>query len=81
VVIMAGAQDRIVGVDGHAAWFHEAIPGSELQVIPGAGHMFHYAVPDQVAAAIAAVADGRRTGAPDPAGTPPTGEIENRSAA
>jgi pimeloyl-ACP methyl ester carboxylesterase len=80
MVILAGSHDRIVGVDGHAVWFHEAIPGSELQVIPGAGHMFHYAVPEQVAAAIGAVADGRRTGEPDPAGTPPTGEIENRSA-
>jgi pimeloyl-ACP methyl ester carboxylesterase len=81
MVILAGSHDRIVGVDGHAVWFHEAIPGSELQVIPGAGHMFHYAALEQVAAAIAAVADGRRTGEPDPAGTPPTGKIETRPAA
>jgi pimeloyl-ACP methyl ester carboxylesterase len=81
VVIMAGSKDRIVGVDGHAVRFHQAIPGSELQVIPEAGHMFHYAVPERVAAAIAAVADGRRTGEPDLAGTPPTGEIETRPAA
>jgi pimeloyl-ACP methyl ester carboxylesterase len=82
VVIMAGSHDRIVGVDGHAVWFHEAIAGSEFQVIPGAGHMVHYAVPEQVAAAVAAVADGRRpSGEPDPAGTRPTVEVENRPAA
>ena len=41
--------------DSHAKWFHAAVPGSELRLIPGAGHMFHYAVPDQVAEAIEAV--------------------------
>jgi pimeloyl-ACP methyl ester carboxylesterase len=82
VTIMAGSHDRIVGVDGHAGWFHQALPGSELQLIPGAGHMFHYAVPEQVADAIAAVADGRRlTGEPDLANTWPTVAPENRPAA
>ena len=28
VVILAGSKDRIVGVDGHAVWFHQANPGS-----------------------------------------------------
>ena len=35
------------------------LPGSELHVIPGAADMVHYAVPDQVAAAVGA--EPRRT--------------------
>jgi pimeloyl-ACP methyl ester carboxylesterase len=82
VTIMAGTHDRIVDVDSHAVWFHEAVPGSELRLVPEAGHMFHYAVPEQVTDAIAAVADGRRlSGELDPAGTRPTVALENRSAA
>jgi pimeloyl-ACP methyl ester carboxylesterase len=69
VTILAGREDRTVDVDSHARWFHGAVPHSELRLVPGAGHMFHRAVPDQVAAAIAAVAAGRRlSGGSDPAG-------------
>ena len=57
VTIMAGTRDRVVDHESHAKWFHEKIPGSVLQLVPGAGHMFHYAVPDQVAEAIEAVSD------------------------
>ena len=82
VTILAGTEDRIVGVDGHAKWFHAAVPGSELRLIPGAGHMFHHAVPDQVAEAITAAADRRRvrTG-PDLAGARDAIELEDRPAA
>jgi pimeloyl-ACP methyl ester carboxylesterase len=69
VTIMAGTQDRIVDPESHAQWFHDQIPGSVLRLVPGAGHMFHYAVPEQVAGVIEAVSDRRRvTGRPDPAG-------------
>ena len=81
VTIMAGTHDRIVDVDRHAVRFHEAVPGSELRLVPGAGHMFHDAAPEQVAAAIAALADGRVTGGPNLAGTPPTVELGHRPAA
>ena len=82
MTILAGTEDRIVGVDGHAKWFHAAVPGSELRLVPGAGHMFHHAVPDQVAEAITAVADGRRvTGGPDLAGARAAVELEDRPAA
>jgi pimeloyl-ACP methyl ester carboxylesterase len=68
VTIMAGTQDRIVDPESHAQWFHEAIPNSDLRLVEGVGHMFHYAVPDQVAQAIEVVSDRRRvTGRPDPA--------------
>jgi pimeloyl-ACP methyl ester carboxylesterase len=56
ITIMAGTEDRIVGHQDHARWFHEQLPDSVLRLVPGAGHMVHYAVPDEVAQAIEAVA-------------------------
>lgn len=52
VVIMAGEDDGVVDVDAHARKLHEEMIGSELRVLPGAGHMAHYAAPEQVVAAI-----------------------------
>jgi pimeloyl-ACP methyl ester carboxylesterase len=66
VTIMAGTEDNIVGVDGHAVWLHEALPGSVLRLVPNAGHMLHYAVPELVAQAIETVAQSRQ--ASDPTG-------------
>jgi pimeloyl-ACP methyl ester carboxylesterase len=57
ITIMAGTEDGIVDHDGHARWFHEQLPGSVLRLVPGAGHMVHYAVPDEVAEAVEAVAE------------------------
>lgn len=65
VVIVAGAGDQIVDVERHALRLHKALPGSELRVIAGAGHMVHYSAPDDVMAAIetaAARADGLPAG-------------------
>jgi pimeloyl-ACP methyl ester carboxylesterase len=82
VTIMAGVEDRVVGVDGHARWFHGVLPRSELRLVEGAGHMFHHAAPDQVADAIAAMAGRRRSiGKPDPAGAPTALGLEVRPAA
>jgi pimeloyl-ACP methyl ester carboxylesterase len=64
ITIMAGTKDRIVDPESHAQWFHEQIPGSVLHLVPGAGHMVHYSVPDQVADAIDAVSE--RAGVPPP---------------
>jgi pimeloyl-ACP methyl ester carboxylesterase len=55
VVVMAGEGDRIVGVD-QAERLAGDIAGAELRVVPDQGHLFHYAVPGQVAAAIDALA-------------------------
>jgi len=63
VTIIAGADDMVVDVGWHAVRLHEEIPHSALQLVPGAGHMVHHAVPTQVAEAIEAVsgaADDRR---------------------
>jgi pimeloyl-ACP methyl ester carboxylesterase len=65
VVIVAGAEDKVVDVGRHAARLREQIPGSELRLVPGAGHMVHHAVPGQVAEAVEAVS-GRSADAPRP---------------
>jgi pimeloyl-ACP methyl ester carboxylesterase len=57
VVIMAGTEDRVVDYRRHATRLHREIPHSSLRLVPNTGHMVHYAVPDQVADAIDAVAD------------------------
>ena len=63
-------------------WFHEAIPGSELRLVPDAGHMFHYAVPEQVAEAITATVTRQpMTGGSDRASTPSVVELGHRPAA
>ena len=60
VVIMAGSEDQVVDVGRHAIRLHEQIPHSDLRLVPGAGHMVHHAVPEQVAELIEAVAgEGR----------------------
>ncbi len=55
VVIVAGGEDRVVDVGRHAVRLREQIPGSELRLVPGAGHMVHHAVPGLVAEAVEAV--------------------------
>lgn len=65
VIIIAGAKDRVVDVGRHAKRLHGEIPQSDLRLVPDAGHMVHYAVPDQVAEAIEeAAAGGRQPAAP-----------------
>jgi pimeloyl-ACP methyl ester carboxylesterase len=55
VMIMAGTRDRIVDHRRHAVCLHEKIPQSALLLVPGVGHMLHYAVPEQVVDAIEAI--------------------------
>ena len=55
VTIMAGDGDKIVSYR-LAERLRAAIPGSTLQIVPGVGHMVHHTAPDQVTAAILAVA-------------------------
>ena len=62
VTIMAGIDDQIVDANNQSVWFHHKVFGSELQLVPGAGHMVHYAVPEQVAAAIRAMVERVFTG-------------------
>jgi pimeloyl-ACP methyl ester carboxylesterase len=52
VAILAGEGDRIVDTDEHARRLAAELPGASLTVLPGQGHMLHYAEPDAVTAAI-----------------------------
>jgi pimeloyl-ACP methyl ester carboxylesterase len=52
VVIMAGTKDRIVDHRKHTVRLHQEIAQSALRLVPGVGHMLHYAVPEQVVDAI-----------------------------
>jgi pimeloyl-ACP methyl ester carboxylesterase len=53
IIVMAGEGDLIAGSGRHAERFVEEVQGAELRIVPGQGHLFHYAVPEQVAAALA----------------------------
>ena len=64
VTIFAGTEDRVVDHETHAVWLHETIPTSDLRLVAGAGHMVHYAAPDEVADAIEQTAQAGRVGAP-----------------
>ena len=51
VVIMAGTKDRVVNAK-QPRRLHAQIAQSILRLVPGVGHMLHYAVTDEVAEAI-----------------------------
>jgi len=59
IVIMAGTKDGVVDAK-QPRRLHAQVPHSNLQMVPGVGHMLHYAVPDEVAEAIK-VAGGLET--------------------
>lgn len=58
VTILAGAEDRLVETDRHAARLHREVAGSRLHVFAGVGHMVHHAVPEHVLAAVESMAAG-----------------------
>jgi pimeloyl-ACP methyl ester carboxylesterase len=47
-VIVAGADDRYVSARAHSLRLHAEVPGSELVLVPGAGHMVHHVAAPQV---------------------------------
>lgn len=53
VTIIAGADDKVVDTAAHSSRLHREVPGSELIEVPSVGHMVHYAVPEQIVAAVA----------------------------
>jgi pimeloyl-ACP methyl ester carboxylesterase len=52
VLIMSGDGDRIVDLGRQARRMHRDVPGSELRIVPGCGHMVYHTAPDAVVAAI-----------------------------
>ena len=80
VVIMAGSDDQVADVGRQSIRFHDQIPHSRLELVPGAGHMVHHAVPQQVAEAAEAIANGHHgIGAgPGLAATPRPAAVHDR---
>ena len=61
VSIVAGDSDQIVPVEEHSRRLHEALPGSELLVLPRTGHQIPFTYPDAVVGAINRVANAAET--------------------
>jgi pimeloyl-ACP methyl ester carboxylesterase len=55
VAIIAGAEDGIVN-QKQSRRLHDDLPNSTLRIVPGAGHMIHYAVPHEVVGAVGEIA-------------------------
>lgn len=72
VQIVTGTQDKMVGPATHSERLHAALQenghASELHLQPGVGHMVHYAHPEQIAAAVDAIA--AQVGEPLPVRSP-----------
>lgn len=60
VIIMAGEGDLVAHADEHSKRLAEAVPGAKLRIVKGQGHLFHYAVPDQVVDAISELSASSR---------------------
>lgn len=60
VFIMSGTGDRIVSHRWQSVWLHRQLPASHLRVLPGVGHMLHYAAAEQVVEAVECIADEAR---------------------
>jgi pimeloyl-ACP methyl ester carboxylesterase len=52
VVIVAGAEDRLLDTGEQSGRLHRDVPHSVLREVPGAGHMVHQTAPAAVLAAI-----------------------------
>ncbi|WP_114771143.1 alpha/beta fold hydrolase [Microvirga subterranea] len=50
--IITGGDDQIVDAGRHSMRLHRAVPGSEILVVPGLGHMLHHLAPDLVVEAV-----------------------------
>lgn len=62
IIVMAGRGDLIAHVREHAEPFAREVDGADLRIVDGQGHLFHYAVPGQVVAAIRDVQRPSRQG-------------------
>ena len=50
--IVAGEEDKVVDPAEHSRRLASLIPGSELRLLPGVGHMVHFAAQDEVVHAV-----------------------------
>lgn len=49
VTLVAGAGDKIVDAASHSTALHRELPNSTLVLVPGVGHMVHYAATEDIA--------------------------------
>lgn len=68
-ILMAGDGDRVVS-SRMSERLAAALPRARLRIVPGAGHMVHYAVPGEVARAVEDVADAALPARPSEARIP-----------
>jgi pimeloyl-ACP methyl ester carboxylesterase len=59
--LMAGAADRVAHVKPHSGRLHREVPGSELSVLAGAGHMIHYVAQNAIVEAVTALSRPQAT--------------------
>ena len=52
VTLIAGEDDAVVDPQAHSVRLHDELPHSKLYVVPGLGHMAHYAAQDRLVNAI-----------------------------
>jgi pimeloyl-ACP methyl ester carboxylesterase len=52
VSIFAGEGDKIVAPEAQSVRLHRELPHSDLALMPGAGHMVHYALAEEITNAI-----------------------------
>jgi pimeloyl-ACP methyl ester carboxylesterase len=69
LTIIAGADDLVIDAEAHSVRLHADLPHSTLIIVPGAGHMVHYAAPEQVVAAVAEAVLNDRGSAGDRSGS------------
>ena len=55
IAVLSGDADEVVDFREQALRFHAAVPGSVLDVFPGAGHMIHHVDPARVLRAASAM--------------------------
>jgi pimeloyl-ACP methyl ester carboxylesterase len=60
-IIIAGSGDRIVEVARHSLRLYDAIPGSELYVLPNDGHMVHHHAPLTILQAVDKLSERSRS--------------------
>ncbi|MGZ5484159.1 MAG: alpha/beta fold hydrolase, partial [Pyrinomonadaceae bacterium] len=57
LIILAGEGDKVVDTTYQSVALHREVPESILTIMPGVGHMVHYAKPSIVAESVEALAD------------------------
>jgi pimeloyl-ACP methyl ester carboxylesterase len=55
IAVLSGDADKVVDFTEHTVRLHAAVPGSVLDIFPGAGHMIHHVDPARVVRAASAM--------------------------